>query len=796
MRVSAYSLVAFSGLLLTASIISIVLLLDDGAQRAISKVVGSLQERTLALSVESASREVLKIIPLVEHTLIQYETGFGDPRTMSKVDLRFYFEENTRVLMRKVSPFVYYSQITLPNTWQDSNCVWVDTDVTCVRPGSHPTIAYEEQYPSVLFPMDPSNFTSVPANYTEEYYEQRIASLTRADVNGSWSAPYYFLDQVSSEKYALQTFSVPLEFNEQGTCVKATSADVSLVDVATALKAARASSASVLFIIDPAVGKIVATSDTETTLWDECGTSKPVLWDFGSFPQRIVREAAVAFTNRMDADLRLNAPHGHFSQFEMTSGGTRYLVATMHMRHKDLHWLLVDVTPRSFYYSTLDDARIVSTTIGGSIGFVALCVTLACFVIIIRHLHSLGNEMDKVATLAEESDTPENGENHSYLYEVGRLQDSFIVMKRSVDSFCSYVPREVVRLLLKDGTLATLGMNSVKTTISFTDIANFTAMCQNINATQLNSLIRIYFETMSDIVMAYGGVVDKYIGDCIMALWGTPTPIDSVNMRACAAALTMRYATTLRRMSQAFRKAGCMQLRIRTGIHHGNCLAGNMGTRRRLNYTVVGDAVNLAARMEAMNKDFGTNILITEDVVVEERLHTTFVLRLLGNVQAVGRTVPTKVYELVGAVPESSVESVEAAPPVSPNVGLRASDIDEFVSAVFERRKSVLPDDESSEFVSRFRQMTEQKQYFPAAEILPLLHEGAGKCSLEAVRYAAGFSEAMEAYLAREFHKAATLFRTLGTGDRHHERMILTCEAFVTEPPDMSWTGMFASEHK
>ena len=365
-------------------------------------------------------------------------------------------------------------------------------------------------------------------------------------------------------------------------------------------------------------------------------------------------------------------------------------------------------------------------------------------------------------------------------------------------------------------------MHSVKITISFTDIANFTTMCQNINTTQLATLIRIYFETMSDIVMANGGVVDKYIGDCIMALWGTPTLIDSVNMRACAAALTMLYATNLPRMREAFRKAGCRQLRIRTGIHHGNCLAGNMGTRRRLNYTVVGDAVNLAARMEAMNKDFETNILIMEDVVVEERLHTTFVLRLLGNVQAVGRTVSTKVYELVGAIPDSSAEPLEPQEQEQPLPPLeaplesqeaRVSNFDDnvFLADVLESslgsfcrlsRRSI-PDDESSLFVSRLRQKSvaapAEMQCFPADEILLLLHEGAGKCSLEALRYAAGFSEAMEAYLAREFDKAATLLRNLsevGSRDRYHERMILTCEAFVKAPPDMSWTGMFASEHK
>ena len=199
--------------------------------------------------MESVSREVLKIIPLVQQTVIEYNTGFGDPYTMDKTDLKYYFEESARILMQKITPFLYYSQITLPYTWQDTNCYWDGDDIGCLRPvlngGIPSTAAYacgdqtcgdpsgDERYP-LSFPMNVSEAakTVFTSNLTDWYIEQRIASLTRKDANGSWSSPYYYWDPPSNTSFALQTLSIPLEFNAAGTCVKATSVDVSLVNVA------------------------------------------------------------------------------------------------------------------------------------------------------------------------------------------------------------------------------------------------------------------------------------------------------------------------------------------------------------------------------------------------------------------------------------------------------------------------------------------------------------------------------------------------------------------------------------
>ena len=122
--------------------------------------------------------------------------------------------------MQGITPFLYYSQITLPYTWQDSNCFTGSDGILCLRPVRNGDFAYEEVYISG-FPINISDAAKKPSfagNLSSEYYEQRIASLTKKAVNGSWSSPYYYFDRIPKISYALQTLSIPLEFNAAGTC--------------------------------------------------------------------------------------------------------------------------------------------------------------------------------------------------------------------------------------------------------------------------------------------------------------------------------------------------------------------------------------------------------------------------------------------------------------------------------------------------------------------------------------------------------------------------------------------------
>ena len=148
-------------------------------------------------------------------------------------------------------------------------------------------------------------------------------------------------------------------------------------------------------------------------------------------------------------------------------------------------------------------------------------------------------------------------------------------------------------------------------TILFTDIRSFTTISETMDPQNLVGLLNEYFTEMVAIVMDEDGVVDKYIGDAIMAVFGAPVPKPDDAVNAVRAAVRMRRA--LRDLNERLVSRGLSPLRTGIGIHTGEVVAGNIGSERRMEYTVIGDAVNLASRLESSTKELGVNVLISED---------------------------------------------------------------------------------------------------------------------------------------------------------------------------------------
>jgi adenylate cyclase len=166
---------------------------------------------------------------------------------------------------------------------------------------------------------------------------------------------------------------------------------------------------------------------------------------------------------------------------------------------------------------------------------------------------------------------------------------------------------------------------------------------------------------MTDIILNNKGTVDKYIGDAIMAFWGAPLPITNHAAKACQAALAMQKA--IHPLQAAWQERGLPLLGARLGIHTGQAIVGNVGSRDRFNYTVMGDTVNLASRLEGVNKIYGTNIVVSDSTCQEAG--AVFLFRELDLVQVRGRLQPVTIYELLGRqedLPEFSwVETFAAA---------------------------------------------------------------------------------------------------------------------------------------
>ncbi|MBM4167824.1 MAG: CHASE2 domain-containing protein [Ignavibacteria bacterium] len=226
---------------------------------------------------------------------------------------------------------------------------------------------------------------------------------------------------------------------------------------------------------------------------------------------------------------------------------------------------------------------------------------------------------------------------HQYLAE--RQQKALI---RSV--FSHYINPSVVNELIANPEKATLGGDKRELTVFFSDIAGFTSISEQLAPEELVLLLNEYLEEMTRIIFRYEGTLDKYEGDAIMAFWGAPIPQQDHALRTCRAALDMQKRLTVLRTK--WKKEGKPAIEVRCGINTGVMIVGNMGGQERFDYTVIGDSVNLASRLEGANKQYGSNIMISE--FTHEKIKNAVTVRELDLIQVKGKTEPVKVFELLG----------------------------------------------------------------------------------------------------------------------------------------------------
>ena len=215
-----------------------------------------------------------------------------------------------------------------------------------------------------------------------------------------------------------------------------------------------------------------------------------------------------------------------------------------------------------------------------------------------------------------------------------------------------YVSKDVVDTIMKDPAKLELGGVEVEATVLFSDIAGFSKIAEKITPQELSTRLNDYFTRMGDVIMQRDGMINKYIGDAIMAIWGAPLENERHSILACEAALEM--SRQVEKMEGGFR--------TRYGLNSGTMVAGNLGHHERMEYTVIGDTVNLASRLEGANKVFGTSIMISE--ATEKMVRDHFLTRQLDLIRVVGRAQPLKVYQIVGGddgeTPDQLREMVES----------------------------------------------------------------------------------------------------------------------------------------
>jgi adenylate cyclase len=224
-------------------------------------------------------------------------------------------------------------------------------------------------------------------------------------------------------------------------------------------------------------------------------------------------------------------------------------------------------------------------------------------------------------------------------------------------SFALYLSPAVIEKMVTSSKLPSLGGETRNVTMFFSDVAGFSSFAETMSPADLIALMNVYLSAMTDIIEARGGFVDKYIGDAIVGVFGAPVQDDDHASQAVLAALSCsERLAELNRTTPAFRGH---TLRHRIGLNSGEALVGNVGSGRRFNYTVIGDVVNLASRLEGANKYFATSILASEATVT--LTGTAFRWREIDAIRVIGRLQPLRLYEpLAQAGQESSEQSAHA----------------------------------------------------------------------------------------------------------------------------------------
>ena len=234
---------------------------------------------------------------------------------------------------------------------------------------------------------------------------------------------------------------------------------------------------------------------------------------------------------------------------------------------------------------------------------------------------------------------------HRAVLKEGRTEER--AKQKLRDAFASYVPASLADQVTKNPDALKLGGEKKKLTVLFCDLRRFTTYSEHLAPQKVVTFLNRFFDRMTAAVFEHDGTVDKFIGDGMMAIFGAPLDLSDHPARACGAALSMAEELDTLNQGDALNDAGPhAQISVGVGINTGEMVAGNIGSSQRFEYTVVGDAVNLAARIEPLNRILGTRILVS-DMTYQGLGSTPWTFLKLGSVRVKGREDPVTLYELL-----------------------------------------------------------------------------------------------------------------------------------------------------
>ncbi len=422
-------------------------------------------------------------------------------------------------------------------------------------------------------------------------------------------------------------FTIAAPFYAKGKLLGVAAADMTLDGLSEYLASRKISAGTVSYLLDQR-GGVIANSDKAKTYINEKG--------------RVELQHITSLQNELPATAFSLRPRNNENMFFFESGGKEYVGSITSLPAEfGKRWQLFNITPIDDFTGGFQQNNKRLFVFGLIAIFLQILIIYYLSGIIATPLEKLARKVDRIQELDTET-LPSLG---SPISEISVLSKAIDTLDSAMKSFASFVPIGLVKQLLESEQKLELGGHSRFLTIFFSDLESFSTLSEECPAQELLLRVSAYLEVVTKAVNQEFGTIDKFIGDGVMAFWGAPTLLEDHAWRSCVAALRIQHE--MKRLNSDWEAQGLKPLNVRVGIHSDAVLVGNIGSRERMAYTALGDGVNVAARLEGINKEYGTRVCISHSTYKEagERLS----VRPIDDVAVKGRRSKIKIYEVMGA---------------------------------------------------------------------------------------------------------------------------------------------------
>jgi adenylate cyclase len=445
-----------------------------------------------------------------------------------------------------------------------------------------------------------------------------------------WSEPYVFFE---TGELGI-TVSIPVFSKLDDQLIGVVGADIPLTGLSEFLRTLDLTENELALIIDNS-NSIVACSDKINIVVEKSGVQIRKKIDELAMPE--IQKALKSMPDKNNKN----------SFFDFPYNNNTYLVnITTFPERFDKKWFIIIIAPDDDFLKALQ-------ALINHIFFIALPgIVIALFItwLLAKKISNPIEQLSEDVKHVQDFNLDFNPNIKSHITEIQTMNTAIQAMKHSLKAFKLYVPQELVKqLILKGKGNINIGGNEEYLTLFFSDIADFTTISEKLPPQELMLQLSEYFEKITAVIESKHGTVDKFIGDAVMAFWGAPKKYEFQEKAAAEVALLCQNA--IAQLNEKWIAEGKYPFYTRIGIHSTNVIVGNIGSTKRMNYSVLGDGVNLASRLEGVNKIYNTKIIISENTF--NKLNSEFICRKLDKIAVKGKDNSVVIYELLSKSDDS-----------------------------------------------------------------------------------------------------------------------------------------------